>query len=148
MRFVDTSFFEEVRSRARRSLEAAPAEAREVLAEPAGQRAAPASHVVIFFDDSATEAANRAQLVDQLRDFVDGGQVPAEQVLLLTFGESLEVQANFGSSRRDLQLALDRVALGAARGTLEAGSKRLAIQQLQQEWTDAQQLGSRGERLA
>ncbi len=145
---VDIAYFSEVTAASTFSRQVSREQENNAQTFGELSRPAPAAttHLVLFFDDAGTEAASRTQLVQDLRSFVSDGQVPAERILLLSFGETLQVESSFGSTKEQLQNALDAIAKGATRGTLEAGSKRLALRSLQQQWDEAQQLaGGRGD---
>lgn len=115
--------------------------AEGVAAAPTAGPADPA-HLVLYFDELHLGPASRKQVIQDLRAFLDEEEIPAERVLILRQDRNLAIEAYFGSSREDLELALDRIAASPGMGGQSQQAKRLAVQNLNQLWKDAQTLTS------
>lgn len=94
------------------------------------------AYLVIYFDEIHLSAPSRKRLVDDLRPFLDSGVVNPENVLILTQGQNLYAEANFGSDRIELEQALGRVVKSGTSGTLTEFEKKLTVGQLQQRWEE------------
>ncbi len=114
-------------------------------AEPAstGGAAEPA-HLVLYFDELHLGPASRKQAIEDLRAFLDEEKFPAERVLIFRQDRDLVTEAYFGSSREDLDAALERIAASPGMGGQSQQAKRLAIRRLNQLWQDARTLASAG----
>ncbi|MCY3931781.1 MAG: VWA domain-containing protein, partial [Acidobacteria bacterium] len=141
---VTIDFFSEVTD----AVSARPVgEAGEPAAEPeatgAGASAEPA-HLVLYFDELHLGPASRKQAIGDLRAFLDQEKFPAERVLIFRQDRDLVTEAYFGSSREDLDAALERIAASPGMGGQSQQAKRLAIRRLNQLWQDARTLASAG----
>lgn len=135
---VEIEFFNEVAG----TVEARVGDGAEnVPAAPAAGPADPA-HLVLYFDELHLGPASRKQVIQDLRAFLDEGEIPAERVLIFRQDRNLAIEAYFGSSREDLEQALGRIAASPGMGGQSQQAKRLAVQNLNQLWKDAQTLTS------
>lgn len=141
---VTVDFFSEVTD----AVSARPvAEADPPRPEPeaaGGGAAAEPAHLVLYFDELHLGAASRKRVIEDLRAFLDEEQFPAERVLIFRQGRSLVTEAYFGTSREELDLALERIAASPGMGGQSQQTKRLAIQNLNQLWKDSRELASMG----
>lgn len=134
--------------------EATDAVAARTAAEPGDRTPAPAqepsagagpaepAHLVLYFDDLHLGPASRKQAIEDLRAFLDEEKFPAERVLIFRQDRDLITEAYFGSSREDLDLALERIAASPGMGGQSQQTKRLAVQNLNQLWKDSRELAS------
>jgi VWFA-related protein len=116
------------------SLERTLAEAAGV-AEPPPAPSVDPSHLVIYLDELHLMPASRKQAIEDIRSFLAEEGVPPERVLILTQHRDLKTEVTFGSSWRELDEALARLAKGLPRGGAVASEKRLAIKRIQDLWT-------------
>ncbi|MXX74431.1 MAG: VWA domain-containing protein [Holophagales bacterium] len=142
---VTVEFFSEVTD----AVAARPAERGDQTAAPAPEAAAGAgpaepAHLVLYFDDLHLGPASRKQAIEDLRAFLDEGTFPAERVLIFRQDRNLVTEAYFGSSREELDIALERIGSSPGMGGQSQQAKRLAVQRLNQLWQDARVLASSG----
>lgn len=136
--------------------EVTDAVAARTAAEPGDQTPAPAqeasaggavaepAHLVLYFDDLHLGPASRKQAIEDLRAFLDEEKFPAERVLIFRQDRDLVTEAYFGSSREELDIALERIGASPGMGGQSQQAKRLAVQRLNQLWQDARVLASSG----
>jgi VWFA-related protein len=140
---VSISYFAEVRE----DLPVEPSLERE-LASPASPSRKPQipvvdpSHLVVYFDQLHLLPASRRQAIRDLREFLAAEGVPPERILILSQAEGLRTEASFGSSWKELDEALERVGKANPLGGLMESQKRLAIRNLEEQWTFAQEIAS------
>ncbi len=119
-----------------------PLELEDLLEEP--QTVPGAGFLALYFDELFSKPAGRAKLTRDLRTFIELRRVPHERVLILRQDQGLRVEANLGSSRAELEAALDRLAGSSSRGMQTWADERNAFRQLQEEWEMAiQRVASR-----
>ncbi len=109
-----------------------PLALEDLLQEP--QPTPGAGFLVLYFDELFSKPAGRKQLIDDLRTLVELRRVPPERVLILRQDKGLRVEANFGSSRGELEAALERLKTASARGVQTWADERNALRRLQQDW--------------
>ncbi len=90
--------------------------------------------LALYFDELFSKPEGRKQLIEDLRTFVELRRVPHERVLILRQDRGLRVEANLGSSRAELEAALDRLAKPSTRGVQTWAEEQGALRQLQLEW--------------
>ena len=124
-----------------------------VLAAESPEAAAPAppappavdpNHLVIYFDQLHLKPAGRNRLIGDLRDFLAAERVPPERVLILNQDYGLRTEVTFGSSREEIDAALERIAKTAPAGGRVEMEKRLAIQRMQAIWRACKERGGAG----
>ncbi|MEM7587218.1 MAG: VWA domain-containing protein [Acidobacteriota bacterium] len=98
--------------------------------------------LVLYFDQLFTGITGREQLVEDLRTFMDLGRIPAAKILVLSQDEHLRVEANLGSSRAELEAAIDRMAKSSPKGVQTWADERNAIRRLQADWERVAVLGN------
>ena len=85
-------------------------ELENLLEKREEQQPAPGTGVLaLYFDELFSKPGGRQQLIEDLRTFLELRRVPPERVLILRQDRGLEVEANLGSSRAQLEAALDRL---------------------------------------
>ena len=143
---VTVEFFSEVAG----AVSARPVgEDGEPAAEPgpaatgSGAAAEPA-HLVLYFDELHLGPASRKQAIEDLRAFLAEERFPAERILIFRQNRDLITEAYFGSSREDLDAALERIGASPGMGGQSQQAKRLAVRRLNQLWQDAKVLASAG----
>ncbi len=103
--------------------------------EPELPAAEPPGHWIVYVDQLHLSAIRQKRLIKDARDFLLLSGIAPERVLLLRQGRGLGVEANFGSTREELDSALSRIASSKpAAGQLAAQAKRVAIDRLRQMW--------------
>ncbi len=107
-------------------------ELEDLLEEPRVPEGA--GFLALYFDELFSKPEGRKQLVEDLRTFVELRRVPHERVLILRQDQGLKVEANLGSSRAELEAALDRLEKPSTRGVQTWIEERNALRQLQLEW--------------
>jgi VWFA-related protein len=90
--------------------------------------------LALYFDELFSEPAGRKQLLEDLRTVLEQRLVPAERTVILRQDKGLQVEANFGSSRDQLEAALQRLETPSAQGAQTWADERNALRDLQQEW--------------
>ena len=143
---VTVDFFSEVTDAVAARTAGEPADQTADTAQPAGAGAGPAepAHLVLYFDDLHLGPSSRKRVIEDLRAFLAEEQFPAERVLIFRQDRDLITEAYFGSSREDLDLALERIAASPGMGGQSQQAKRLAVRRLNQLWQDAKVLASSG----
>ncbi|MEM6797245.1 MAG: VWA domain-containing protein, partial [Acidobacteriota bacterium] len=133
---VELTFFEEVQPPPR------PGRTAGLLRERAGEDdpdGAPAAgtpgaprHMIFYFDHTGLSVRSQKRALADVEELLDRGQVPAEEVLLLSRNRgSLEVAAPFGSTREELRAVLGTLATERTWGGQAAREKRLMIERFQ-----------------
>lgn len=93
-------------------------------------------HLIVYFDDLHLQANHRSVIVEALRDFVAGEQIPAVRIMIVRQGAGLSIEAPFGSSIRDLEKALDRLE-AAPPGISNEVATRQALDDIQRTWNSS-----------
>ena len=114
------------------AVEERPLELDDLLEEPRVPQGS--GFLALYFDELFSKPEGRKQLIDDLRTFVELRRVPHERVLILRQDRGLKVEANLGSSRAQLEAALDRLEKPSGRGAQTWADERNALRQLQEEW--------------
>ncbi len=102
--------------------------------------AAPPSHLIVYFDQSRLHPSRYPALVRSLEDFLASEDILSEQVLILRQDRLLSVEAPFGSSRKEIARALERLAKGTASGMDLETETRLALEAIRDGWEQSQDL--------
>jgi VWFA-related protein len=131
---VDVAYFEAVDRGAQPAPASPEAEPAVGVSAPAPdpEVAPPAANtlqLVIFVDNQHIRAANRARVLRQLREFLDGELRPGDRVMMVTFDNGLQVQQPFTADRAALNRALDKILTLQARGDDLARARRVALDQ-------------------
>ncbi len=109
-----------------------PLELEDLLEEP---NAAPGTgFLALYFDDLFSKPEGRKQMIRDLRTFIELRRLPPERVLILRQDRGIKVEANLGSSRAELEAALDRLETPSTRGIQTWTAERNALRRLQEEW--------------
>ena len=98
--------------------------------------------LALYFDELFSGITGRKQLIEDLRTFVELRRVPPSKVLILSQGEHLRVEANLGSSRAELEAALDRLAKATPEGIQTWADERNALRRIQSLWERVAVLGN------
>ena len=101
-----------------------------------------AGFLALYFDQLFSGVIGRKQLIEDLRTFVELRRVPPSKVLILSQGEHLRIEANFGSSRAELEAALDRLKTTTPEGARTWADERAALRRLQAKWERVAALGN------
>ncbi len=143
---VTVEFFSEVTDAVAARTVGEPGDRTADTAQEPSAGAGPAepAHLVLYFDDLHLGPASRKRAIEDLRAFLDEEKFPAERVLIFRQDRNLVTEAYFGSSREDLDLALERIAASPGMGGQSQQTKRLAVQNLNQLWKDSRELASMG----
>lgn len=119
-------------------------EYRGAAARDAAENAAPGptaffpAHVVVYFDQSRLHPRNSRGLVESLQQLLDVEQVAPERVMIVRQERGLIVESPFGSSKRDLEAALQRLTKGAAGGLALETETQQAVQAIRSTWEQIQ----------
>ena len=138
---VEISYFSEIGAATLRDLVETPQEEDRIpppftLEPPKENPNYSPAYLVVYFDDIHLTALSRKRLIQDLRPFLDSGVVNPENVLILTQGQNLYAEANFGSDRIELEQALERIAKSGTSGTLTERDKKLTIDRLVMRWEE------------
>jgi VWFA-related protein len=71
-------------------------------------------NLMVFVDDYNSEAANRNQMIEGVRDFLGRALAPGDRVMVVRFGRSLEVRKPFTTDVREVLAELDVMSKLAA----------------------------------
>lgn len=127
-----THFVEQSSSAASANRIAASGEVEEDVAPTLRLQDSPS--VVIYFDQMRTHPGHVEAMVDDLEQLLESDDIDPGQILVLRQDQNLHIEASFGSSRRDLRKALDRLRKVAVEG-MELDSQSItAVRQLQDLW--------------
>ncbi len=107
-------------------------ELEDLLKEP--RPMAGSGFLALYFDELFTKPEGRKQLTRDLRTFIELRRVPHQRVLILRQDQGLRVEANLGSSRAQLEAALDRLEQPSTRGIRTWADEKNALRRLQEEW--------------
>ena len=118
-----------------------PLDLQDLLREdPKDQQ--PTGFLVLYFDELFSGPTGREQLIADLRTFVELRRLPPSKVLILRQEENLRIEANLGSTRVELEEALDRLARGSSRGLQTWADDRNALRRVQDLWERVAVLGN------
>ncbi len=95
-------------------------------------------HVVLYFDRSRLHPSNYPPLIRGLEDFLYAEGIEPERVLVLRQDRSLTVEAPFGSSRKELTAALERLSTGTASGMDLQAEADQALEAVRRSWEENQ----------
>ncbi len=118
-------------------------ELADLLAEP--DIAGGMGFLVLYIDELFSKPSGRKQLLEDLRTFVELRRVPHQRVLILRQDKGLRVEANLGSSRGELEAALDRLEQPSSRGAQTWAEERNALNNLMQLWESEAVIRTRGD---
>ena len=141
---VPITHFTEVRPGTAAKQTAAEAEAGVGAGGAISPTDAFASHVVVYFDRSRLHPSRYPALIQSLEEFLDGKAIDSERVLILRQDRGLAVEAPFGSTRRELGQALERLAKGTAGGMDRETDTRLALEAIRDAWEQSQDAAGSG----
>lgn len=138
---VEISYFSEVGAERLRTIVTTPPEEDEVpppftLEPPAEKPNLSPAYLVLYFDQMHLTVPSRKTLIRDVRPFLDSGVVDPERVLILRQEGNLYTEANFGSDRIDLEMALERIAKSGTAGTITEQEKRLTMSRLNLLWEE------------
>ncbi len=107
------------------------------------------AHVVVYLDQSRLHPRNYPALVSGLEEFLDVEGVEPERVLILRQTQGLFVEANFGSSKKQLRQTIQRLTEGSATGISLEREDELALNAIRDSWDQSQDtIGSASSGLA
>ncbi|MEM7353292.1 MAG: VWA domain-containing protein, partial [Acidobacteriota bacterium] len=129
---IEAPLEEEVRER--------PLELEDLLVED--PQADDGGFLALYFDQLFSGLVGREQLVDDLRAFMELRRISPAKVLIVKQDEHLTVEANLGSTRADLDAALERLAKTSPQGVQTAAQERNALRRLQDDWERVAVLGN------
>ncbi len=133
------------------------AEQRAPASRQTGENAAPSdepaaispAHVVVYLDQSRLHPRNYPTLISGLEEFLDFEGVEPERVLILRQTQGLFVEANFGSSKKQLRQTIQRLTEGSATGIGLETEDELALNAIRDSWDQSQDsIGSASSGLA
>ena len=101
-------------------------------------------HLVVYFDDLHLRATHRGVLIEALRDFIAGREIPSENIMILRQGRELNIQAPFGSSQQDLEKALASLE-NAPPGLSHENAVQQALDEIQRAWNQSRDATGSGE---
>jgi len=138
---VEITYFSEVGAEKLRTIvETPPGEEKTpppfTLEPPAENPNLSPAYLVLYFDQIHLTATSRKNLIKDVRPFLDSGVVDPEHVLILTQGQNLSTEANFGSDRIELEQALARIVKSGTSGTITEQEKRLVVGRLNLIWEE------------
>lgn len=151
---VDLAYFAEVRGGLRTAAVSPPGadetsgatDSELAASEGAGEGAGTADpghldpgHLVIYFDDLHLSKQGRLRMVADLRTWLDDPDVDPERVLVLRQDQAIYVEAPFGSSREQIDQALDRLVRARTSQGSQATDRAAAVRYLETEWRIATQ---------
>ena len=134
---VEITHFSEIRSG---QAVAATAPAAGEVPSPAAPATAEPAHLIVYFDQTRLEPGGYRSTIEGLRGVLAGGTVPPERVLVLRQDAGLHLEAPFGSSAKEIDAGLDRIAGGAAAGLAVATEVQRAKDELLTAWEQASSL--------
>jgi len=146
---VEITYFSEIGAEKLKAIVESPPQEEKAplpftLEPPAENPNLSPAYLVLYFDEIHLTAPSRKRLIKDVRPFLDSGVVDPERVLILTQGQDLYTEANFGSDRIALEQALARIVKSGTSGTITEQEKRLAIGRLQLLWEEIQNVPTRG----
>lgn len=126
---VEVSYFEEIDRGRPQSVPAAAQPGTAGTPEPAAPAPADALQLVVYVDNQHIRAANRARVLTQLREVLNGGLLrPGDRAMVVTFDEGLRIPQPFTADRAALLRALDVVEQMPARGDNLVRARRTALE--------------------
>jgi VWFA-related protein len=93
-------------------------------------------HLVVYFDQLHLAPLATRRLAAELREFLVEQKVPHERVLVVRQGFELFTEASFGSTRKEVEAALERLSKGRSLGEVDP---QQALARLQSRWEMAQE---------
>ncbi len=134
---VPITHFAEVRA----GVEVTGSAAAEGSADPepaATPTPAAPSHLVVYFDSSRLHPSNVGPLVRGLEELLESDVVEPERMLVLRQDRNLSIEAPFGSTRKELQKALQRLAAAGPAGMDSENEIRLALDAIRTAWEQSE----------
>lgn len=138
---VPVSHFTEVRAGAAVGTlvaESGSLEGGEAALVPSEPSVVAPHHVVVYFDQSRLHPSNYPPLVRGLKEFFSLQEVDPERVLVLRQSRSLAVEAAFGSTKKELLEALERLAKSTAEGMDLQAEANYALDAIRRSWEENQ----------
>lgn len=105
---------------------------------------AAAHHVVVYIDELHLQASNRGAVIEELRRFISDNEISAENVMIISQGRMLNIEASFGSSEEDLNETLKELAK-AAPGLGSENATQQALEEIQRTWNQSRDSSATGE---
>ena len=93
-------------------------------------------HLVVYFDQLHLAPLGTRRMARELSEFLVEQKVPHERVLVVRQGHELYTEAGLGSTRLEVETALDRIAQAPPLGEVDP---QLALSRLQSRWEMAQE---------
>jgi VWFA-related protein len=93
-------------------------------------------HLVLYFDQLHLSQSGRQQMIKDLRQFLDSGEISPERVMILSQSQNLDTVTPFGSSLEQLQAGLEFLSTVPTKGTQSAFDKRVTVKNLELMWED------------
>ncbi len=103
-----------------------------------GESAAVPRHVVVYFDQSRLHPTHYPPLISGLQEFLAAEDVDPARVLIVRQDSSLFIEAPFGSSKRELEAVLGRMAKGTASGAELRSEVEQALDEIRRSWEQNQ----------
>ena len=115
------------------------------LSSESGQTEVAADHhVVVYIDELHLQASNRGAVIEELRRFISDNAIAAENVMIISQGRMLNIEASFGSSEEDLNETLKELAK-AAPGLGSENATQQALEEIQRTWNQSRDSSATGE---
>jgi VWFA-related protein len=102
-------------------------------------------HLIIYLDDLHLRVGARKRMLGELRRFLEQTSVPPEQMLVVHQDEKLTAQTLFGSSKAQIDAALESLAGASPESTLTQQQKWLTLDKLQWTWARLKESARREE---
>lgn len=113
-------------------------------AESGNEGIAADHHLIVYFDELHLRATHRGVLIEALREFISTKQIPAANIMILSQGQELNIEAPFGSTQGDLQNALNELATAPPGLGIENNTQQ-ALDEIQRTWNQSRDLTGSGE---
>src|SRR6185503_19765841 len=109
-----------------------PAPAPEVPPPPSEEP----GYFIVYFDQLQLTPVSVRRVAGDVQRLLAGPRIPPERVIVLRQDFDLMTEAQLGSTRKDVQAAIDRIAKAQTLGPLDV---RFSLSRLQQLWEDAKE---------
>ena len=101
-------------------------------------------HVVVYIDELHLQASHRGDLIEELRKFISDKEIAAENIMIVSQGRMLNIEAPFGSTQADLDETLNKLAK-ASPGLGSENATQQALEEIQRTWNQSRDSGATGE---
>ena len=147
---VEISYFSEIGAERLRTIVETPPQEEKIpppftLEPPAENPNLSPAYLILYFDQIHLTVPSRKTIIKDIRPFLDSGVVDPERVLILRQEGDLYTEANFGSDRIDLEMALERIVKSGTAGTITQQEKRLTVGRLNMLWEEILNTQQRGD---